>query len=146
MNTMTFLPVLLLAVSASSAAGDALAELRRLAGAAAETPAVTAPAGRPVAAAAAAPAQDPVIRVTSTQWNPAFPLERKVVEAAGRAVGTKAFDRFSCEFTPGAAAARCDYAYDVWPEMCWYGYDHVVADLALSDGAASVVLREWRSH
>ncbi len=129
---MTPLP-LVLALFAQSVSAGALAELRQLAGAAADELRPVAPiAGAPVARAAAQ--ADPVIRVTDVTWNAAFPLERKVVEAAGRRVWTKAYSRFSCEFTPGAAAARCDYAYDVWPEICWYGYDHVVADLALRDG------------
>ena len=38
-----------------------------------------------------------------------------------------------------------DFAYDVWPEMCWYGYDHVAADLPTSGGAPPVVKREWRA-
>lgn len=137
------------ALAASFASAGAFDELRQLAGAASADlrPAANV-AGAAVARAVgrAAAAADPVIRVNDSQWNAAFPLEKKAVDAAGMRVGTKAFHRYSCEYTPGAAAARCDFAYDVWPEICWYGYDHIVADLAVADGAATVVLREWRSY
>jgi hypothetical protein len=140
------LPALALAVSFASA--GALDDLRQMAGAAAaELRSAPTVAGAAVARAMgrAAAALDPVIRVNNSQWNPAFPLEKSTVDSVGRQVGTKAFYRYSCEYTPGAATARCDFAYDVWPEICWYGYDHVVADLAVADGAATVVKREWRA-
>lgn len=98
-----------------------------------------------IAASPAARTTPPVIRATSTQWNAVFPISREAVAAAGRKVGTKEWSRFSCEFRAGASEARCDFAYDVWPEMCWYGYDHVVADLDLKDPKqAKVVKTQWR--
>jgi len=137
--------VLALAVSAAPARADAFSELRRFAGpSASDLAKVVLP--NPVAVRAS-PAAQAVMRATSTQWNPAFPISQEAVAAAGRAVGTKDWSRFSCEYTPGAVSARCDFAYDVWPEICWYGYDHVVADLDLKDPKTTkVVLREWRSY
>lgn len=138
-------PLLLLVLAASTAHAGALAELRLLAGdmTVAVPPAVK---GAPVKpAVSAAPAAPPVIRVTDVTWNPAFPLDKKAVEAAGLRVGTKKFARYSCEYASGAAAARCDFAYDVWPEMCWYGWDHVIADLPLDGTAPAVVSKGWRA-
>lgn len=141
------LAVLALAVTASSARADAFSELRRFAGpSASDLAKVKLPT--PVlieGAAAAKTAAPPVVRTTSTQWNPAFPLAKEAVAAAGRAVGTKDWSSFSCEYEAGAASARCDFAYDVWPEICWYGYDHVVADLDLKDPKKAIVVKtEWR--
>ncbi|MDP3544033.1 MAG: hypothetical protein Q8T11_16325 [Elusimicrobiota bacterium] len=137
--------VLALALSASTARADAFSELRRFAGPSASDlarvpmPSAVLVEGTPAAA-------PPLIRTTSTRWNPSFPISREAVAAAGRAAGTKDWSKFSCEYEVGAASARCDFAYDVWPEMCWYGFDHVVADLDLkSPKRPKVVLREWRA-
>jgi len=143
------LAVLALALSASPARADAFAELRRFAGpSAGDLAKVQAPAAVQIGTAVpAAPAATPVLRVTSTQWDASFPVSKEAVAAAGLKVGAKDWERFSCEYTAGAASVRCDFAYNVWPEICWYGYDHVVADLDLKDPkAAKVVLKEWRSY
>ncbi len=141
-------PLALLAVVvAVSAQADAFSELRRFAGpSAADMAKVAVPA--PVLTAAAEPSKAPpaVIRATSTQWNDKFPVSKDAIKKIGLKVGTKDFHKWSCEYTEGAASARCDYAYDVWPEMCWYGNDHVVADIDLKDASkATVVSREWRA-
>lgn len=139
----TSLPALVFAASLVSA--GALADLRRLAGPAGDDlPQVVRVSGAP--ASASAPAPVAAIRVSDAAWNPAFPLPKAAVDAAGLSVFTKAFTRYACEYVPGAAAVRCDFAYDVWPEICWYGYDHVVVDLPVAGGEPTVVSREWRRN
>ncbi len=140
-----WLAVLALALCASASRADAFSELKRFAGpAASDLAAVPLPA--PVLMEGSPAAAPPVVRTTSTRWNPSFPIPKEAVAAAGRAAGAKDWSKFSCEYEVGAATARCDFAYDVWPEMCWYGFDHVVADLDLrSPRRAKVVLREWRA-
>lgn len=136
------LAVLAVSLAVSTARADAFSDLARLAGPSASD---LAKAALPKPVMIAAPAVQAVIRATSTQWNAAFPLSKEAVAAAGRAVGAKDWSKFSCEYSAGAASARCDFAYDVWPEICWYGYDHVVADLDLKNPKApKVVLKEWR--
>lgn len=140
-----WIAVLALTVSASTARADAFAELRRFAGPSASDLAKV-PVPSPVLVSGVPAAAPPVVRTTSTQWNPSFPISKEAVAAAGRAVGVKDWSKFSCEYEVGAAAARCDFAYDVWPEICWYGFDHIVADLDIrSPKRAKVVLREWRA-
>lgn len=140
---MKILFAVILAASAGSARADALSELLRSAGPAADLLA-QAPLPKPVAAAAAA--RPGVVRVTSSDWNERFPLSREQVKAAGRKAGTKAHSRFSCEWREGAEKATCDFAYDVWPEQCWYGFDHAYADVSLADPDRPVVTkREWRA-
>lgn len=143
------LAALSLTISAVSVRADAFSDLVRMAGPSAgdiakiQTP-IGSPIGMPVEAPAPS-AQQTMIRVTSQQWDASFPLKREIVAAAGRKVGTKEWSKFVCEYVPGASVARCDFAYDVWPEICWYGFDHVVADLDLSDPKATkIVSKEWR--
>lgn len=138
------LPLLMLAASAASA--GAFSDLLSMSGAA-EPPAVPAVKG-----AAAAPrvlrvsqAQSDVIYTSRTVWNAAFPLTRQAVEAAAAGLMQKEYANYRCEYNKGAASARCDYAYDVWPEICWYGYDHVIVDIELASGRRSEVKREWRA-
>lgn len=140
-----WLAVLALALSASIARADAFSELRRFAGpSASDLAKVRLPS--PVLVEGVPAAAPPIVRTTSTQWNPSFPISKEAIAAAGRVIGTKDWSRFSCEYEVGAASARCDFAYDVWPEICWYGFDHVVADLDLkAPKRAKVVLREWRA-
>lgn len=150
-NPLLALALVVLAVSARA---DALSELRRLAGQTdTDAAKIATPAPVMVAQKAAekAATEPKVIRVTDVQWNEAFPIGKDVVKAAGMKVGTKEFEKWSCEYTEGAATARCDFAYNVWPEICWYGYDHVVADIAIKavadpKTAVVVVLKEWRSN
>jgi len=139
------LVVLALALSASPVRADAFSELVRLAGpSASDLAKVRLHGGVPISAPSA---QATMIRVTSTQWDSSFPIKREAIAAAGMAVGTKGWSNFSCEYTPGASSARCDFAYDVWPEMCWYGFDHVVADLDLKDPKTTkIVSKEWRKN
>jgi hypothetical protein len=140
------LAVLVLVLAASTVRADAFSELRRFAGpSTGDLAKVQLPAPVLVEPAAAAPAATPVLRATSTQWEPTFPVSRAAVAAAGMKVGAKEWETFSCEYVAGAGSVRCDFAYNVWPEMCWYGYDHVVADIDLKDPkAAKVVSKEWR--
>lgn len=140
-----WIAVLALALSASTARADAFAELRRFAGpSASDLAKVSVPS--PVLVGSAPSAAPPIVRTSSALWNPSFPISKEAVAAAGRASGAKDWSRFSCEYEVGAASARCDFAYDVWPEMCWYGFDHVVADLDIrSPERVKVVRREWRA-
>lgn len=142
---------LVLTLSASMVRADAFSDLVRMAGpSAGDIAKIQMPGGAPIGmpvVQAAPSAQQTLIRVTSTQWDASFPLKREIVAAAGLKVGAKEWNRFACEYVPGASSARCDFAYDVWPEICWYGYDHVVADLDLKDPKATkIVLKEWRSY
>lgn len=149
------LAALVLTLSAAPVHADAFSDLVRMAGpSAGELARVQRPGGTPIGTPIGMPvvqtapsAQQAMIRVTSTQWDSSFPLNRETIAAAGRAVGTKEWSRFFCEYTPGASTVRCDFAYDVWPEISLHGYDHVVADLDLKDPkAVKVVLEEWRSY
>ena len=142
------LAVLALVLASSPLRADAFSELRRFAGpSAGDLAKVPLPAPVLIEAAPGVSAAPRVIRVNDIQWDAAFPVSKEAVAAAGRAVGAKDWERFSCEYTAGGASARCDFAYNVWPEICWYGYDHVVADMDLKDPKRStVVLKEWRSY
>lgn len=106
-----------------------------------------APTPKPVFAyTPAADGQPAIVRVSSTLWHAKFPISKELVKQAARKAGTKEESRFTCEWREGADKATCDFAYDVWPEMCWYGYDHSYADLSLKDPANPVVTkREWRA-
>ncbi|UPT72665.1 MAG: hypothetical protein M0D55_11975 [Elusimicrobiota bacterium] len=95
----------------------------------------------------ATPTTVAIVRVSSTLWSPKFPLKKEQVVEAARKAGTKDASRFTCEWREGADKATCDFAYDVWPEMCWYGYDHSYADVSLKDPANPVVTkREWLAN
>lgn len=138
-----FLPLLLL--SASVARAGALSELVALSGAS-ELPVVPAPRSAPARALVSARATPPdTIYTSRTVWNAAFPLEKKAVEKSGEDLTNKPFTNYRCSYDKGAASARCDYAYDVWPEICWYGYDHVIVDIELATGKRTEVKREWRA-
>ncbi len=142
------LAALALTLSASSVRADAFSDLVRMAGpSTGDIMKIQMPAGSPIGMPVIAPAsvQQTMIRVTSTQWDASFPLKREAIAAAGLKVGTKEWYKFACEYVPGASVVRCDFAYDVWPEICWYGFDHVVADLDLKDPKATkIVSKEWR--
>lgn len=143
------LAALALTFSAASVRADAFSDLVRMAGpSAGDIAKIQMPGGVPVGMPVVAmppSAQQALIRVTSTQWDAAFPVKREFIAAAGMKVGTKEWTKFACEYVPGASTARCDFAYDVWPEICWYGFDHVVADVDLKDlKATKIVSKEWR--
>lgn len=143
--TKLLLPLSLL-LAASAVRADAFSELRRIAGpSSGDLSRIAVPAGSPAGPAAAGRPEP--MRVTSQQWNRAFPVPQEAIAAAGLLVGTKKQESWACEYYAGSTSVRCDYAYNVWPEMCWYGYDHVVADLTIkTPDQPKVVLREWRAN
>ncbi len=137
-----FLALLSSVFAASVVRADALSDLLSAAGPVAVERLAQVQLPKP----AAEPPRPGVVRVTTASWSAKFPLSKEQVKAAGRKAGTKDHARFSCEWREGADKATCDFAYDVWPEQCWYGYDHSYADVSLADPANPVVTkREWRA-
>jgi hypothetical protein len=139
-------------LAAPRASAQALADLFRMAGptAAELTEALRkagVPSGTPIGGPVVAGVPVPEVRVTDRRWSKDFPLTRDAVAAVAAKAGPKpAWAKFSCVYRPGAAVASCDFAYDVWPEMCWYGFDHALADLRVDRaGEFFVTKTEWRA-